>query len=391
MKKYLALMMAVCLSFTMVACGNNKEASDSANDELPFEISEEPITIGGEESSESVEEEETVEGKYRSELTNEWIDEELKDQRPVAVMVDNEIKALPHMGVNSADIVYEMVNSTLNGRITRLMCIVKDYNNIQYIGNVRSARPTNLLITPEYNAILIHDGGPFYINDFLARDWNNNLSGGFARISNGKSYEYTEYATAEDYSASGKSYKSIANRIADGKIDVEYNEYYPGKHFEFNNKDTGLDDDKKAVDAETIKRPFPHNESTLYYNDDTKLYEYHEYAHRAGDGFSSKQTGPHVDPLDDDNVLSFKNVIIYSAVMNQLDANGYMIYNVIGSGNNGYYITDGKAVPITWSKPSENELTVFKNKETGEDIKLNTGKTYIAIVPEDAWEELVIE
>ena len=58
MKKYLALMMAVCLSFTMVACGNNKEASDSANDELPFEISEEPITIGGEESSESVEEEE---------------------------------------------------------------------------------------------------------------------------------------------------------------------------------------------------------------------------------------------------------------------------------------------------------------------------------------------
>ena len=42
---------------------------------------------------------------YRSELTNEWIDESLKDQRPIAVMVDNEKTALPHFGVADADVV----------------------------------------------------------------------------------------------------------------------------------------------------------------------------------------------------------------------------------------------------------------------------------------------
>lgn len=35
---------------------------------------------------------------YRSELTNEWIDISLKNQRPVAIMVDNEKAALPHYG-----------------------------------------------------------------------------------------------------------------------------------------------------------------------------------------------------------------------------------------------------------------------------------------------------
>lgn len=52
---------------------------------------------------------------YRSELTNEWIDASLAMQRPVAIMVDNESKALPHYGLTEADVVYEMMNSTVMG------------------------------------------------------------------------------------------------------------------------------------------------------------------------------------------------------------------------------------------------------------------------------------
>lgn len=71
------------------------------------------------ENADTEEEEVLPEGKYRSELTNELIDDSLKDQRPIAVMVDNESIALPHYGLSHADVVYEMMNSTLNGRITR--------------------------------------------------------------------------------------------------------------------------------------------------------------------------------------------------------------------------------------------------------------------------------
>ncbi len=56
-----------------------------------------------------------------SELTGLEISDALVNQRPVAVMVDNEKTALKHYGTGEADIVYEMMNSTANGRITRFI------------------------------------------------------------------------------------------------------------------------------------------------------------------------------------------------------------------------------------------------------------------------------
>ena len=73
-----------------------------------------------------------------------------------------------------------------------------------------------------------------------------------------------------------------------------------------------------------------------------------------------------------------------------MDDGGYLIYNILGSGD-GYYLTNGEAIPIMWLKDGETNITQFKNKATGEDIVLNTGKTYITIVPEDSWSKLVIE
>ena len=150
---------------------------------------------------------------YRSELTNMWTDKSLKEQRPIAVMVDNELTALDHYGINQADIVYEMMNSTANGRVTRLMCIVKDWKNLEQFGSIRSTRPTNVIMAGEYNAILVHDGGPFYIDSYLAKSYNNNLSGGFARFANGKSMEFTEYVTSDTYSGPKGTYDGLKDRI----------------------------------------------------------------------------------------------------------------------------------------------------------------------------------
>lgn len=74
----------------------------------------------------------------------------------------------------------------------------------------------------------------------------------------------------------------------------------------------------------------------------------------------------------------------------QLDENGYMIFNCIGAGNNGYYITNGKAIPITWTKISATDRTIFYDMQ-GKEIILNTGKTYIGFVADTRWSELVVE
>ena len=138
----------------LTGCGNTEPISS------PIQTVEaEPIATDIQEVEQSGATEEANEnhdGMYRSELTNEWIDESLKDQRPIAVMVDNEKTALPHFGVADADVVYEIMNSTLNDRITRFMVVVKDWDKIEQLGSIRSARPTNFMLAAEWNAVLCH-------------------------------------------------------------------------------------------------------------------------------------------------------------------------------------------------------------------------------------------
>ncbi len=309
------------------------------------------------------------ENMYRSELTNEWIDIGLQRQRPVAIMVDNEKIALPHFGLTEADVVYEMMNSTANGRITRLMAIVKDWDKITQFGSIRSARPTNIMLAAEWNAVLCHDGGPYYINDWLAKDYSANLNAGFSRIQNGKPREFTEYICTGE----------LSKRFLRAGYSREYNEFYPGQHFVFSDVERDLSGHPGARTCTQIALPFPHNQSTLVYNAETGTYDYYEYGKA------------HVDPLHNNAPLTFKNLLIQDTTFAQLDQNGYLIYNAIDIGRSGYYITNGNVIEVVWAKLGENLPTIYIDKATGELLQINTGKTYIALVPSDSWENIVIK
>ena len=375
-KKSLALFLVMTMAAaSMTGCGDKKAAEEPAT-EVNF------ADIAGETPAETIEapeeevstEEETVveesrEGMYRSELTNEWIDESLKDQRPVAIMVDNEKTALPHYGLTEADVVYELMNSTANGRITRFMAVVKDWGKIEQFGSIRSTRPTNIMLAAEWNAVLCHDGGPFYINDWLAKKYSANFSGGFSRVNNGKSREFTEYICTGD----------LDKKFSASKYTTEYNEFYPGQHYQFSNTEVDLSASGDAIDCTAIELPFPHNGSNLKYNESTGTYDYYEYGQA------------HTDPQHGNAQLTFKNLLIQDTTFSQLDDNGYLIYNAIDSGRDAYYITNGKAIEVTWIKAGENDPTIYLDKKTGEQIELNTGKTYVALVPSDSWNDVVIK
>lgn len=357
----IGMLLAATLAFT--ACGGAEE-DVAVETEVVAETETEMET---EEAPKYITNEDAPEGMIVSELTGEFIDEELANQRPIAVMIDNEKIALPHYGVSEADIVYEMVNSTHNDRVTRLMVLVKDWENIEQLGNVRSARPTNFMLCMGWNAILCHDGGPVYNNNYSNQPFSTNLSGGFDRVPNGKSREFTEYITTED---------DIAARLKANKKSIEYQtEYYEGPRFQWLEE---VDLGEEAQDATYIAPPFPHNESELTYNEEDGLYYYSEYGE------------PHLDPGNDDAQLCFKNVILQKADMYEYDENGYMYYDIIEKRNDGYYIVNGKMIPIQWVKVTATSPTKYYDME-GNEIALNVGKTYIALVPSDAWEEVVIE
>ena len=104
-KKAFRLIPALIAAVMLIGCGSEEEAApptvvpepividDSAEPDPVQEPEAESSTAAAEPEEEP---EEVREGYYRSELTGEWTVEELKDQRPIAVMVDNEITALPH-------------------------------------------------------------------------------------------------------------------------------------------------------------------------------------------------------------------------------------------------------------------------------------------------------
>ncbi len=381
-KRFVSTILCASLLLSVSACGSaTSEETDSAGTAT---ASFEPITDTTEATeaatTEAVEEtdEEYVlpEGMYYSELTGEPISEDIKNQRPIAAMVDNESTALPHFGTAEADVVYEIMNSTKNDRITRLMCIVKDWGSIEQLGSIRSTRPTNILLAAEWNAVLCHDGGPYYINQYFdTRPWAAHFSGTFSRIDNGKAREFTEYIVSGDLDSNFSSYEG---NVA---YSTTYNEYAnEGSHFNFveYGKEIKLDEKyDRSYTANKVSLPFTHNGSNLVYNSETCEYEYYEYGSRHEDA-------------EDGEPLSFKNVILQKCSFSQLDDNGYLIYNCIGSGEYGWYITNGVAKDITWAKTGETDVTKFYD-ETGEGIQINTGKTYIALVPDDTWDKVIFE
>ncbi|MGN0168099.1 MAG: DUF3048 domain-containing protein [Acetatifactor sp.] len=381
MKKKTLAAVLIAVGLVMTACGS--ESGEEVSSPIQTLEPQSIVAETPEPSSEApVEEivEETREGMYRSELTNEWIDESLKDQRPIAAMVDNEKTALPHYGLTEADVVYEIMNSTKNDRITRFMALVKDWGSITQFGSIRSVRPTNFMLAAEWNAVLCHDGGPYFIDTWVAKPYTNNLSGGFARYSNGKATEFTEYLTYDKYTNTNKNqtYDGLKQRFEKANYSTTYNEYYEGPHFKFAAKEIDFADRTDSAQATQIELPFPHNKSTLKYNETTGTYDYYEYG------------AAHLDPLHDSAQLTFKNVILQDTTFAEL-GEGYLIYNAIDSGRDGYYITNGKAIEITWTKSGESDITVYYDKKTGEEIEINTGKTYISLIPSDSWSELVIK
>jgi len=376
-KRYLLTMLLLSGVLAFSACGKKDEAEEPAaevqTEQPAMVITEETVQqpVAEDQTAAVSEEPDTPpEGMVANQLTGEWIDESLKDQRPIAVMVDDEKKALPHYGISTSDIVYEMVNSTQNEGVTRFMVMVKDWGSIKQLGSIRSTRPTNLQIFPEWNAVLCHDGGPFWNDNFYKNVFVERFSGTFSRVDNGKAREFTEYILPGDLE---KNFKNTG-------FSTTYNEYYMGDHYVFARRDNPnmLTQYSSSIDCKKISLPFHHNNPWLEYDEAEGVYKYFQY------------NQPEVDAGNGNKQISFKNIFIQNARMEQLDDHGYMMYYPSESDRDGWYITNGKAYACKWSKQNDLDPTKFYD-ENGELIRVNVGKSYIALIKPEEWSNIVIE
>lgn len=310
------------------------------------------------------------EGMVRSRLTNEWVDADTAATRPIAVMIPNESSALPHYSLSKASVLYE---ANVEGRMTRMMAIYEDWKDLEKIGNIRSLRTYYMYWAFEWDAFIVHYGGPFFINDLIAEPTTQHIDGNLTSDSDAFFRSSDRKAPHNGY-ATGKGLTDV---IGQKSYSLRYRGLTDDRHFLFTSKavpNTLAQYDTAAKDATYIDMSgcYPLTRCYFEYNEEDGLYYRSQH-------LSGSTDGPHIDESTGEQ-LTFKNVLIQYVKYEDL-VDGYMVFQCHDTTRTGWYFTNGKGIHVNWEKTSDYGATRYYD-DFGNEVILNTGKTMICIVKE---------
>lgn len=373
MKKLCALFALMLLSVSIfVACGKEKDAPSGTvveGEPIPDDSTGDESKPADKEDSETPPEE----GMVRSFLSNEWVTEEVANTRPIAVMFPTDKSAQPQYGISHADVLYECMEE---GGISRQMGIIQDWESLEKIGNIRSCRLYYMFWMLEYDAILVHGGG-IYTMAYLFEDPSvNNISGSGESGSGSGAPGNTYFFRTSDKKAPHNMY--ISNEGINDAIDsLGYTkeireEYHNPNRFTFASGTNKLEDGEDAAFVD-LSDVFPYSKPTFEYNEEEGVY------------YKTLHSKAQVDASNDEQ-LSFANIIVQFTQSQNLhtdpNATDYKVFLCHDTTRGGYYFTQGKVIPIRWEKTSDRGATKYYDID-GNEIELNTGKTYIAVSQEN--------
>ncbi len=336
--KILSLTFAIILTVTaLTGCGGKKEEPTTTTEPTTIMTTEPPVI-------------------YRNPLTGEGgYDEALLGNRPVMVVVENHPQARPQWGLTSSDIVFEMV---AEGGITRMILMFADSSLLpDKIGPVRSARHYFLDLAEGYDAIFTHFGQSTYAKTQLANHDIDNINGYvdgsyFSRDrSRNVDSEHTAYTTKEWV------LKAIENKEYRTTLKEGYD-----NAFSFN-----VDGNRVLEDGSCVTATVSFSSSYTY----TLNYDKQENVY-----YSSLNGNPFVS--SDGTQQNFQNIVILYTNISAISGDAKNRVDFDLSGGHGTYISNGSYEEIKWEKGDSTDMLKLYDTE-GEELKLNTGRTYIAI------------
>ncbi|MBE5874402.1 MAG: DUF3048 domain-containing protein [Lachnospiraceae bacterium] len=386
MKKLKLCILLTLLACTLCACDTSTTPTKS-----PIILDEEPIPtpITDKESSQSTEESKTTDieeietnepeddtlppnpGMARSRLTNEWVDEEVAYTRPIAVMIPNEKAAVPHYNLSKASILYE---ANVEGRMTRLLGIYEGWDSLDKIGNIRSLRLYYAFWALEWDAYIVHFGGPYFIDDLIAQPTTQNVNGNLGGA------DSLAFFRSDDREAPHNAYATGAglfNAITKKNYSLAYRGLADDRHYQFTTKaepNTLEQYGTAAKDATYIDMSgcYPLTRCYFEYNEDDG--QYYRFQHLSG-----SSDGPHMDAATGEQ-LKFKNILVQNTKHEEI-IEGYLALQCHDTTRDGWYFTNGKGIHVTWEKTSDFGATRYYD-DSGNEIVMNAGKTMVCIVEE---------
>lgn len=349
MKRYLAGLLAVLILLACAGCKKDPETIDPEAPDVNMNAPDGLVTP----TPDALE--------YTNPLTGEEMREDISKNRPVAVMINNIIKAQPQRGVSNADMIFEI---PAEGGVTRMLAIFQDVSGIKSIGSIRSLRSYYLQVTQGFDAILVHAGGSEEAyTDLRTTGWDH-IDGVMGN------YHVDPFYRDRDRMANGTEHSlfAVGDKILESIEDSGYETQHEAD-FEYGysfSEDAGAQCKTKADYAKVI---FNSGKNTSFvYDDKTGLYTGYQFGERYQD--------------DGKTDLTFKNLLLLSAGMNVYDGVGRLSVD-FDKGGTGYFICEGKSVEIEWIKSSDDVGFEFTLKN-GTPLDLGIGKTYIGIYDKNA-------
>ena len=288
---------------------------------------------------------------------------ELKNRRPIAVMIDNHISARPQKNLSKADIVFE---TSVESGITRYMPIYWS-NAVNEVGPIRSARQYYLEFLSPYDAIYIHDGC---------------ASSSDARVNAcGNLYNYNIEDIANTVGAWRRSDRYAPHN--------EYSSTISVWDYASQNSISGLSDN---FEAWQFKKDLPINmrgtktkvsisfwgDLSNYYGD----YDVEWVDDSAANNYIRKIGGNNDIDEATGQVIRAKVVVVQEVTMTETyDISGHVIVETIGSGKSKI-LQDGKIYDATWEKTNRTDRTSYKGTD-GKDFVFNRGLIWIEALPRD--------
>ena len=303
--------------------------------------------------------------------------------RIVGVMVNNisnseRQNARPQRGIGSADI---LIESKVEGGITRLCALFHDANDIPEVGPLRSGRDQFLQLLMPWQALYYHDGESIFCTQFVHVYQYSGLNIGGKnyfntpvhphvahRDSRGRNvaYEHTEFT-------SGKEIRQAASNAG---ISLQYP--YESTFFRFADYRT---DEVNKLKGEPSAKKIAIVHSASYRTSFSYSALSHTYAMQMYNS-SKKATENTVDELTGEQ-LTFENVVVCFADMDAYAGDSHDVQEVqYIKGGDAYLFTRGGVQVGRWEKTyPTNPLKLYT--KSGEEMTLNRGKTYFALVDND--------
>lgn len=281
------------------------------------------------------------------------IDEE-SNSRPYAVVINNYPSAVKvQSGLNDAYMVYEI---PVEGGMSRSLALFKDKTTTR-VGTVRSARHNFLDYVMENDAIFVHFGWSHYAQDDISKLGINNINGLYdspfwRENPEGLATEHTAYTGLDKVieTAKNKGYKITTEEKS---------------LLDYSTDKIDLSEKDGSIVANNVEIPYS-DSYTVKFVYDAENENYKRYVNGV----------EHTDYFTKEQYTS-KNIIVTKLAFTYTDDNYYLDLHNVGTGD-GYYITNGYAVPIKWEKSDRSSKTVYKYLD-GTPINVNDGNTWIML------------